>query len=168
MKSATSDRQNLVSRENQTNNLGHRDRCSVAEMTTHRITHHGAQFFTTIRFGHDRVANRRSYETSVCRILLNIEDDFVHESATSKPSGPDMTLSARTSRQASIASRAFSRASARVALWLTQPGIAGHSTIHIPSSSRVIEVTNFINEIIGDTGVDRKPDSALWLPLSVY
>ena len=72
-----------------------------------------------------------------------------------------MPLSARTSIQASIASRAFSRASARVAPWLTHPGIAGHSTIHIPSSPRVIEVTKFINEIIGDAGVDRKPDSTL-------
>ena len=70
-----------------------------------------------------------------------------------------MPRSARTSRQAALASRAFSRASARVLPWLTQPGIAGHSTIHIPSSSRVIEVKKSISEIIGDTGVDRKPDS---------
>lgn len=67
--------------------------------------------------------------------------------------------SARTSRQAAIASRAFSRASARVAPWLTQPGIAGHSTIHIPSSSRVIEVTNFIRKTLTPPRLPRKPDS---------
>ena len=68
--------------------------------------------------------------------------------------------SARTSRQAAIASRAFWSASARVLPWLTQPGIAGHSTIHIPSSSRVIEVTNFISEKVADTSAPRKPDSS--------
>ena len=73
--------------------------------------------------------------------------------------------SARTSRQAAIASRAFSRALARVAPWLTQPGIAGHSTIHIPSSSRVIEVTNFIHQTLTPPRLPRKPDSVPNPPL---
>ena len=80
MKSATSDRQNLVSCGKQTNNLGHRGRRSVAEMTIHCITHHGAQFFTTLRLRHNRVTNRRGNEPSAQRVLLNIEDNLVHES----------------------------------------------------------------------------------------
>ncbi len=82
MKSATSDRQDLVSREKQTNNLGHRGRRSVAEMTIHRITHHGAQFFTTLRLRHNRVTNRRGNEPSAQLVLLNIEDNFVHGNAS--------------------------------------------------------------------------------------
>jgi ferredoxin len=52
--------------------------------------------------------------------------------------------SARTSRQSAIASLIFSKASARVCPWLIQPGIAGHSTTHIPSSSRSITVGNLM------------------------
>ena len=85
-----------------------------------------------------------------------------HQATTSSSSVSTVSgipRSARTSRQAAMASRAFSRASVRVLPWLTQPGIAGHSTIHIPSSSRVIEVTNFISRNIPDTRYPRKPDS---------
>src|SRR5882724_1603049 len=53
---------------------------------------------------------------------------------------------ARTSRHDAIASLMFAIASSRVRPWLTQPGIAGHSTTHIPSSSRSITVGNFISD----------------------
>ena len=80
MKSAKLDREDLVSGEKQANHLRHRNSRSVAEMTIHGVTHHSAQLFTTLRLGHDRVANRRGDEASACLVLLNIEDDFVHES----------------------------------------------------------------------------------------
>ena len=86
-----------------------------------------------------------------------------HQATTSSSSVSTVNgipSSARTSRHAAIASRAFSRASARVFPWLTQPGIAGHSTIHIPSSSRVIEVMNFIRQTLTPPRLPRKPDSA--------
>jgi len=85
-----------------------------------------------------------------------------HQATTSSSSVSTVNgipRSARTSRHAAIASRAFSRASARVFPWLTQPGIAGHSTIHIPSSSRVIEVMNFIRQTLTPPRLPRKPDS---------
>lgn|GEM_PF-6401672 len=47
-----------------------------------------------------------------------------------------MPPSARTWRQARIASSMLARASSFDAPWLTQPGIAGHSAIQTPSSSR--------------------------------
>jgi hypothetical protein len=47
-----------------------------------------------------------------------------------------MPHSARTSRQAAMASRILAIASSRVDPWLIQPGMEGHSTTHTPSSSR--------------------------------
>jgi hypothetical protein len=46
-----------------------------------------------------------------------------------------------------IASLMFAIASSRVCPWLTHPGMAGHSTIYIPSSSRSITVGNFISTV---------------------
>jgi len=64
--------------------------------------------------------------------------------------------SARTSRHAAIASRAFSRASDRVLPWLTQPGIAGHSAIHVPSSSRATDGVRSVAEALPGTSGLRK------------
>ena len=52
--------------------------------------------------------------------------------------------SARTSRHNLMASFTFSKACSFVVPWLTQPGMAGHSAIHTPSSSRSMVTVNFI------------------------
>jgi hypothetical protein len=66
--------------------------------------------------------------TSICRVSM----------VSGKP------RSAWTSRHSAIASRMLASASSRVEPWLTQPGIAGHSEIQIPSSSRSSVAMNFI------------------------
>src|SRR3954447_12926472 len=55
-----------------------------------------------------------------------------------------MPRSARTSRHCLIASCTFISASSFVVPWLTQPGIAGHSTIQTPFSSRSIVTLKII------------------------
>ncbi len=59
-----------------------------------------------------------------------------------------MPRSARTSRHAAIASRILARTSSRDCPWLTQPGMAGHSAIQMPSSSRYSVVMNFMDFIL--------------------
>src|SRR5262249_14687839 len=56
--------------------------------------------------------------------------------------------SARTSKQRRIASRTFVNASALVFPWLLQPGIAGHSAIQMPSSSRSTVTWNFMKHLL--------------------
>ena len=55
-----------------------------------------------------------------------------------------MPRSARTSKQAAMASRMFSKASSWVDPWLTHPGMDEHSATQTPSSSRSSVVKNFI------------------------
>src|SRR5216684_4458412 len=45
-----------------------------------------------------------------------------------------MPFSARTARQARVASAKLDSASASDAPWLTQPGMEGHSAMYVPSS----------------------------------
>ena len=69
-----------------------------------------------------------------------------HQTATSTCCNSTVSgrpRSERTSKQAEIASRMLARASSRVAPWLTQPGMEGHSAIQTPSSSRSNVARNF-------------------------
>ena len=68
--------------------------------------------------------------------------------ATNSSAVRGMPRSARTSRQAAMASRILARASSRVSPWLTHPGMAGHSTTQTPSSSRSSVVTNFMTLLV--------------------
>jgi hypothetical protein len=73
-----------------------------------------------------------------------------HQTATSTCCNSTVSgrpRSEQTSKQAAIASRMLARASSRVAPWLTQPGIEGHSAIQTPSSSRSNVARNFMPKI---------------------
>jgi hypothetical protein len=54
--------------------------------------------------------------------------------------------SARAARHSRIASARFASASLSVRPWLTHPGIAGHSAMTVPPSSRVSVMVSFAEE----------------------
>ena len=76
--------------------------------------------------------------------------------------GSGSPFSARTSRQSAIASLILLSACWRVFPWLTQPGIAGHSVTHAPSSSLSIVTLNIILYSSLIPQITRFPDKFLW------
>ena len=104
-------------------------------------------------FGHDDVSPSLPCHTpaqalKVTHSLCAAQNGQLrHYSATSTccvSTVKGMPDSARTSKQSSMASRMFAKASSFVSPWLTHPGMEGHSATQTPSSSRSIVTVIFI------------------------
>ena len=62
----------------QADHLGHGSRGAIAEVAVHRVTHHGPQFIERVTLCNDGVSESRGHESTIGRVLLNLENDLAH------------------------------------------------------------------------------------------
>jgi hypothetical protein len=60
------------------NDLRHRARRAIAEVTIHGIPDHGAQLLQSLSLCHDGMPERRSHEAAIRRVFLDFENDLAH------------------------------------------------------------------------------------------